>query len=153
MKKTNHINAYETFKSINEGKRKYPSPSNRGGSKPQFNKFLGVSPEEITKKGLKSIITQNFFLDLWFDSYFKNTTEDRSYDYRKDEDFWNHTDELLNTLPVGYQEPNNSSAMDSYHDRQWSEVLNYISIQKPNPFTNPDALEDAINAALSDFEP
>ena len=155
MKKTNHIAQFESFKAkggIYESSR--PSPGNRGrGSSPQFNSFSRRTPEAISKNGLKSVITQDFFLDLWFDSYFKNTTGDLSYDYRNDEDFWNHTDEIL--TPETEQEIEilrNPTVSDSYHDSHWSLVLNYISSQRPNPLTETDALEDAIDSALSDFK-
>ena len=155
MKKTNHIAQFESFKAkggIYESSR--PNPGNRGrGSSPQFNSFSRRTPEAISKNGLKSVITQDFFLDLWFDSYFKNTTGDLSYDYRNDEDFWNHTDEIL--TPETEQEIEilrNPTVSDSYHDSHWSLVLNYISSQRPNPLTETDALEDAIDSALSDFK-
>jgi hypothetical protein len=157
MKKTNHIAPFETFSSkgsINESQfGKGPNPGRRPSSSPQFNKFMGMSPEMISKKGLESVITGDFFLDLWFDSYFKNTSGDSSYDYRKDDDFWNHTDEIL--TPETDQEIeilNNPSTRSSYHDHHWAAVLNYIISQRPNPLTETDALEDAIEAALSDFK-
>jgi len=157
MKKTNHIAPFETFSSkgsINESQfGKGPNPGRRPSSSPQFNKFMGITPEMIAKRGLKSIITEDFFLDLWFDSYFKNTSGDSSYDYRKDDDFWMHTDEILN--PETDQEReilSNPSTFDSYHDHHWAEVLNYIISQRPNPLTEENALEDAIDAALSSFK-
>ena len=155
MKKTNHIAQFESFKAkggIYESSR--PNPGKRGrGSSPQFNSFSRRTPEAISKNGLKSVITQDFFLDLWFDSYFKNTTGDLSYDYRNDEDFWNHTDEIL--TPETEEEIEtlrNPTVSDSYHDSHWSLVLNYISSQRPNPLTETDALEDAIDSALYDFK-
>jgi hypothetical protein len=157
MKKTNHIAPFETFSSkgsINESQfGKGPNPGRRPSSSPQFNSFSRRTPEAISKNGLKSVITQDFFLDLWFDSYFKNTTGDLSYDYRNDEDFWNHTDEIL--TPETDQEIEilrNPTVSDSYHDHHWAAVLNYIISQRPNPLTETDALEDAIEAALSDFK-
>jgi len=99
--------------------------------------------EDITRKGLKAVITGDFFLDLWFDSYFKNTSGDLSYDYRKDEDFWYHTDEILGDETVSDEEA------DDLHDEKWSRVLSYIDLKRPNPLTEENALEDAIQAALS----
>jgi hypothetical protein len=157
MKKTNHIAPFETFSSkgsINESQfGKGPNPGRRPSSSPQFNSFSRRTPEAISKNGLKSVITQDFFLDLWFDSYFKNTTGDLSYDYRNDEDFWNHTDEIL-TPETGeeIETLRNPTVSDSYHDSHWSLVLNYISSQRPNPLTETDALEDAIDSALYDFK-
>jgi hypothetical protein len=157
MKKTNHIAPFETFSSkgsINESQfGKGPNPGRKPSSSPQFNKFTGMSPEFISKKGLKSVITEDSFLDLWFDSYFKNTTGDSSYDYRNDQDFWNHTDEILAPETEEEMEAlDNPLTRDSYYDHHWAKVLNYIISQRPNPLTETDALEDAIDAALSDFQ-
>ena len=105
-----------------------------------YGKF---SKEDVSRKGLKNVITGDFFLDLWFDSYFKNTTGDSSYDYRKDEDFWNHTDEILGTENVSDEDA------DILHDERWATVLSYIDLKRPNPLTLNDSLEDTIKAALS----
>jgi hypothetical protein len=157
MKKTNHIAPFETFSSkgsINESQfGKGPNPGRRPSSSPQFNKSMGMSPEMISKKGLESVITGDFFLDLWFDSYFKNTIGDSSYNYRKDRDFWNNTEEILSPETEKEVEIlDNPLIRSSYHDHHWAAVLNYIISQRPNPLTETDALEDAIDAALSDFE-
>ena len=117
-----------------------------------YGKF---SKEDVSRKGLKNVITGDFFLDLWFDSYFKNTSGDSSYDYRRDDDFWMHTDEILD--PDTDQEREilrNPTIADSYHDSHWATVLSYIDLNKPNPFSSDAgdyALQNVIKDALSDF--
>lgn len=153
--KSKHISQFDEFRSsINESR---PNPFRKEGkTPPQFNKFMGITPKMISEKGLETVITEDFFLDLWFDSYFKNRSGDSSYDYRRDDDFWNHTDEILD--PETDQEREilkNPSTFESYHNHHWAEVLNYIISKKPNPFglnAGEDALQNVIEDALSDFK-
>lgn len=147
--KSKHISRFDEFKSaVNESG--FPTPGGGRGSSPQFNKR--ISAQTISERGLESVITEDFFLDLWFDSYFKNRSGDSSYDYRQDEDFWNHTDEILDPQSDEEREIlNNPSTFDSYHDHHWADTLNYIISKRPNPLTEADALEDAIKNALSNF--
>jgi len=100
-----------------------------------------ITPQQITDNGLKKVITQNFILDAWFNAYFKFHYQDTEYDFRLDDDFWNHTDEILGIEDVWGDES------DLLQDEYWAKVLNYILDNKPNPFED-EALDTTITNAL-----
>jgi hypothetical protein len=99
-----------------------------------------ITPDDIEEKGLMGVIIENYILDAWFNAYYKNRSEDASYDYREDEDIWDNSKEILGDESFDDDE----EAEDMEHNIRWAKSLNYILNNKPNPFDS-EALDNAIN--------
>lgn len=114
-------------------------------------------------KNVRDIISKNPFLDLWFDSYFKNQHghDPQAVDYTEDPYFWNetHYEDFYGVdfeeLGIEEDEDGPGSKFNHFYDNVWNDILNYIVINNPDfeygEDENDNGFIEAINYAVSEY--
>lgn len=114
-------------------------------------------------RNLRDIISKDPFLDLWFDSYFKDQHghSHQAVHYTEDPDLWGqtHYEDFYGVdfeeLGIEEDEDGPGSKFNHFYDNVWNDILNYIVVNNPDfeyeEEGNNNGFVEAINYAVSEY--